>query len=104
MPGLTDLNLAAPRACRPRRPGKSVNMNDQDILTRIQALVEQEDTLREQGDAALNPEDRERLQSVERDLDQCWDLLRQRRAKRAVGEDPDEASPRPEELVERYVQ
>ena len=79
-------------------------MDDQDILKRIRALVEQEDLLREQGEAALDPGDRDRLQSVERDLDQCWDLLRQRRAKRAVGEDPDGVGARPEELVERYVQ
>lgn len=79
-------------------------MNDQDILTRIRELVAREDTLREQGDAALDPGDRERLQAVERDLDQCWDLLRRRRAKRAVGQDPSEAEPRPEEVVERYVQ
>lgn len=88
----------------PGRPGKARRMDDRDILKRIRALVEQEDLLREQGEAALDPGDRERLQSVERDLDQCWDLLRQRRAKRAVGEDPDEAGARPEEQVERYVQ
>lgn len=79
-------------------------MDDQDILNRIRGLVEQEDALRERGEAALDPGDRDRLQAVERDLDQCWDLLRRRRAKRDAGEDPSHVEPRPEELVERYVQ
>ncbi|HWH32533.1 MAG TPA: DUF2630 family protein [Egibacteraceae bacterium] len=79
-------------------------MDDREILSRIHELVEREEALREQGEAALDPKDRERLAALERDLDQCWDLLRQRRAKRGAGQDPGEAEARPEELVERYVQ
>jgi hypothetical protein len=41
---------------------------------------------------------------VEVALDQCWDLLRQRRARRSAGQDPDEATVRPEEVIERYKQ
>lgn len=79
-------------------------MDDQDILSRIRTLVEQEDILRERGDAALDPDDRTRLQSVERDLDQCWDLLRQRRARRSQGLDPDDAEVRSTDTVEHYRQ
>lgn len=84
--------------------GQAGRMNDQNILTQIRTLVAREDQLRDHGEAALDPDDRARLADVEHELDQCWDLLRQRRAKRDAGEDPAEARPRPEEVVERYVQ
>jgi hypothetical protein len=77
--------------------------NDQ-ILDTIGDLVAEERTLREQSSAqsGLPAPDRERLRSVEVQLDQCWDLLRQRRAKTEFGENPDEASVRPVGEVEGY--
>ena len=78
-------------------------MNDQDILTRIQALVEEEHTLREVPGDGLVP-DTARLTQVEESLDQCWDLLRQRRAKSESGEDPNDAEARPVSEVEGYKQ
>lgn len=77
-------------------------MNDQDILTHIQALVEEEHSLRE-GSEGGQP-DPARLKYVEESLDQCWDLLRQRRAKKDSGENPDEAEARPISEVEGYRQ
>jgi hypothetical protein len=84
-------------------------MDNQDILQRIQALVDEEHRLRGPGDeaedAASGPEDRlARLRHVEEALDQCWDLLRQRRAKAKASEDPDEAEVRPVNEVEGYRQ
>ena len=61
-------------------------MSDDSILRRITALAEQEHRIRESG--ALAPTDTERLRQVEIQFDQCWDLLRQRRAKREFGNDP----------------
>jgi hypothetical protein len=81
-------------------------MDEQDILQRIQALVDEERNLREQAETAKpgpdHAPDHSRLQRIEQDLDQCWDLLRQRRAKREYGENPDEAEPRPVRQVENY--
>lgn len=77
-------------------------MNDQDILTHIQALVEEEHSLREGSGSGQAP-DPARLKYVEESLDQCWDLLRQRRAKREFGEDPDEAEVRDAKTVEGYI-
>lgn len=81
-------------------------MDEQDILQRIQGLVEEERELREKAEsAAPGPEhapDRTRLQRIEEDLDQCWDLLRQRRAKKQYGENPDEAQVRPVKQVADY--
>ncbi|CAH0272907.1 hypothetical protein SRABI83_03699 [Arthrobacter sp. Bi83] len=86
-------------------------MDNQDILQRIQSLVDEEHRLREVGEghasdgASPEPEDRlARLRQVEEALDQCWDLLRQRRAKAKAGEDPDEADVRPASEVEGYRQ
>jgi hypothetical protein len=78
-------------------------MDDKDILSRIHALVDEEHKLRE-STADHGEEERARVAALERDLDQCWDLLRQRRAKRQYGNDPDEASARPEPEVENYLQ
>jgi hypothetical protein len=72
-------------------------MNDQSILARINGLIDEEHRLRDQGAA-----DPQRLQHVEQELDQCWDLLRQRRAKREFGKDPDNAQPRDVGTVENY--
>ena len=77
-------------------------MDETDILNRIHALVDEEHKLR---DSAEHTDDtRARMSKLEADLDQCWDLLRQRRAKRQYGEDPEEAEPRPEPQVESYLQ
>jgi hypothetical protein len=81
-------------------------MQDSEILGRINTLVEEEHTLRErlqQGDLAAE-EEHQRLRTLEEALDQCWDLLRQRRARRDAGEDPDAASSRPSGEVEGYLQ
>ena len=84
-------------------------MDDQSLLARIEALVHEEHVLQEQerGDAvreeALDSE-RRRLDSVSVELDQCWDLLRQRRARRDAGQDPDEAEVRDRDTVEKYWQ
>ena len=75
---------------------------DKTVLERIQDLVDEEHQLYEQGD--MDDEVRRKLADVEVELDQCWDLLRQRRAKREFGEDPSQARVRPEEVVENYEQ
>ena len=75
-------------------------MEDAEILQFIQNLVEEEHILRSEDDAV----DRERLGSIEKMLDQCWDLLRQRRAHREFGDDPDDALTRDERTVEGYQQ
>ena len=77
-------------------------MDEKDILSRISDLVDEEHKLRESGEHT--EEQRSRITGLEAQLDQCWDLLRQRRAKRQYGEDPDEAQPRPEPQVESYLQ
>jgi hypothetical protein len=80
-------------------------MDETEIVRRISALVEDEHAL-ERDHAGTAPSDEEvrRLQEIEVALDQCWDLLRQRRARRNAGEDPDGAQVRPEGMVEGYQQ
>ncbi len=84
-------------------------MSDESIAARIERLVTEEKELRgrEQNDRddedALET-DRERLQAVEVELDRCWDLLRQRRAKEEFDQDPDEAETRSAGTVENYEQ
>ena len=77
-------------------------MDEKDILTRIHALVDEEHGLREGTDHS--DDQRARMQELEVQLDQCWDLLRQWRAKRQYGEDPDDAEARPASEVEGYLQ
>jgi hypothetical protein len=81
-------------------------MDDKEIMTRISGLIETEHELRGQlAEGKLSSEqERERLRSAEEALDQCWDLLRQRRARRQYGENPDEAAVRPAPEVEGYQQ
>lgn len=80
-------------------------MNDAEIVEQIDQLVSQEHDLeRKHADEGLSEADRERLQQIEVRLDQCWDLLRQRRARRDAGQDPGEARERPAEVVEHYQQ
>jgi hypothetical protein len=79
-------------------------MDQEQILARITAMVDDEKRLRAslasgEIDGAT---EQVRLAAVERELDQCWDLLRQRRAKTEFGENPDEARARPESQVEGY--
>ena len=84
-------------------------MSDESIRDRIEQLVSEEHSLtsREQSDAK-SPEaledDRRRLEEVSIELDRCWDLLRQRRARRDAGQNPDEAHTRDADTVERYWQ
>ena len=73
-------------------------MADEDIMTRISALVDEEHQLRSGAGT-----DSQRLGELETQLDQCWDLLRQRRAKREFGESESEAQVRPPETVEKYL-
>lgn len=75
---------------------------DQPVLAYIQKLVEEEHRLYGQGAGGkTNPR---RLEKIQIELDQCWDLLRQRRALRRAGQDADEAEVRPPEVVENYEQ
>ena len=80
-------------------------MNDEQIHGRIEQLVAEEHELwkREEGGEAQDA-DRRRLEQLKVTLDQCWDLLRQRRALDEAGLDPDTASVRDETVVERYQQ
>jgi hypothetical protein len=80
-------------------------MEDAEVIRRIGALVDEEHSL-ERTVGADGPDDETatRLRDLEVALDQCWDLLRQRRARREMGDDPDEAKVRPPEIVERYQQ
>ena len=79
---------------------------DSDIRTRISSLIDEEHRLRDALGAGeiTADEEHERLKAVEVELDQCWDLLRQRRARREFGEDPEEAQLRPAGEVEGYMQ
>ena len=77
-----------------------MHTSDERVLQRIQALVDEEHRLL--GSHELPAPERGRLEDVRVELDQCWDLLSQRRAKREFGDDPDEAEVRPPEVVEGY--
>jgi hypothetical protein len=82
-------------------------MGDEGIAARIDRLVSEEHELRnrEQSDTDEGREaDAQRLRAIEVELDVCWDLLRQRRAARGAGEDPDRAKARDPNTVERYWQ
>ena len=80
-------------------------MDDADIVARINRLADEEHELeRSHTSGGLSEEERSRLDHLEVALDQCWDLLRQRRARRKAGLDPDEAEVRSESVVEHYQQ
>jgi len=84
-------------------------MSDDTIARRIESLVEEEQSLRgreqtDAGNAEQFDEDRRRLDQIAVDLDRCWDLLRQRRALRGAGQNPDDAEVRDADTVERYLQ
>ncbi|MFD1937266.1 MULTISPECIES: DUF2630 family protein [Nonomuraea] len=81
-------------------------MQDNEILSRISSLVSEEHELRSRlaSGEVTTDEENARVKELEVSLDQCWDLLRQRRARRGVGDDPDYAAPRPANEVENYQQ
>jgi hypothetical protein len=80
-------------------------MDDAEIVKRIDALVDEEHHLEAAHEGeGISVEDRDRLKNIEVQLDQCWDLLRQRRARRHAGQDPDEAKGRAADVVEGYRQ
>jgi hypothetical protein len=81
-------------------------MDDKAVLSRINELVTEEEHLLESSRAGEGLSDAEdaRLKAVEVALDQCWDLLRQRRARRHAGQDPDAAHVRDATTVEGYKQ
>jgi hypothetical protein len=80
-------------------------VNDNSILDHIHDLVAEERQLRDSGRGrGLSADERRRLESLEQQLDQAWDLLRQRRAREELGEDPDSARERSVNEVEGYLQ
>ena len=84
-------------------------MTDESIANRIEALVAEEHELRQREESDSTAADRleadqHRLRAVEVELDRCWDLLRQRRALRRAGGDPEDAHVRDADTVERYLQ
>jgi Protein of unknown function (DUF2630) len=80
-------------------------LDDQEIVSRINKLMDEEHQLeRTHVGKGLSPDESDRLRSLEVQLDQCWDLLRQRRARREYGQNPDDASVRDPNTVERYQQ
>jgi hypothetical protein len=76
--------------------------NDQSVLSHIDALVKEEERL--YGKNEVSEQDRQRLGELKVQLDQCWDLLRQRRALREFGENPEKAKVRAAKVVENYEQ
>ena len=81
-------------------------MDDKEILAHIDDLIQTEHELRERLAAGQlsSPREREQLKAAEEALDQCWDLLRQRRARSEFGENPNEANARPVGEVGGYMQ
>ena len=79
-------------------------VSDEDIQARIKGLIEQEHELRQRlGAGEITSEvEHADLTRIEVELDQCWDLLRQRRARREFGQDPDDAAVRDAGTVEHY--
>jgi hypothetical protein len=81
-------------------------MADGPIIERINQLAHEEEQLwqRASDGGGLTTDDQQRLKVLGVELDQCYDLLRQRQARREFGQDPDEAEARPAEIVENYRQ
>ena len=81
-------------------------MADGPIIDRINQLAHEEEELwrRASDGGGLTTDDQHRLKTLGVELDRCYDLLRQRQARREFGQDPDEAEARPAEVVERYRQ
>jgi hypothetical protein len=79
-------------------------MADEDVIGSINQLATEEHELfQKEARGEANDADRARLKDLQVSLDQCWDLLHQRRARRAAGQNPEEAEVRPESVVEGYV-
>lgn len=78
-------------------------MDDKSVLAHIHELVDEEKQLRA-AHQGLSSDGRRRLEAIEIELDRCWDLLRQRRAREEFGEDPDTAEQRTVNEVEGYLQ
>ena len=80
-------------------------MTEKDIIGNIDRLIAEEHELREKATGSgLEDADRARVRQIEEQLDQCWDLLRQRRARREFGENENDAEARPVNEVEHYQQ
>jgi alkylation response protein AidB-like acyl-CoA dehydrogenase len=81
-------------------------MTDEELFARIGELVDEEHQLERSAAPGrpLGEDEAQRLADLEVALDQCWDLLRQRRARRNAGQDPDAAHVRPADVVEGYQQ
>jgi len=79
---------------------------DEQISERIEALVKEEHELLDRGgsEGGLGEAEHARLEEIRVELDRYWDLLRQRRARRRAGQDPEGASPRDADTVEHYLQ
>ena len=78
----------------------TLHTTDKNVLGHIEELVTEEKKLYAQGE--MSDAERERLGKINVELDRCWDLLRQRRALREYGRNPDEAEVRPAKVVENY--
>jgi len=76
--------------------------SDETVLGKIEKLVHEEQHL--YGQPTLADHDQVRLEQIKIELDQCWDLLRQRRARREFGQNPHDAQVRPAAVVEKYEQ
>ena len=82
-------------------------MNDEEIIHRIGQLADEERELEEshaRSSEGLTADEKRRLDELQVTLDQLWDVLRQRRALRRAGRDPDRAAERPASTVEHYQQ
>jgi hypothetical protein len=90
---------------RTSSPCDDSSMADEQIHNRIEELVaEEHDLYSRVGESGLSANQKNRLESIRVSLDQCWDLLRQHRAMRESGQNPDAARVRDPEVVERYEQ
>jgi hypothetical protein len=79
-------------------------VDDQEVIDRINQLAgEEHELFQKESRGEASEADQHRLRRLEVSLDQCWDLLHQRRARRAAGSNPDEATVRDEKTVEGYV-
>jgi hypothetical protein len=79
-------------------------MEDTRVMGKIDELAREEHALFEkESKGTASDADRARLKHLQVTLDQCWDLLRQRRARRAAGQDPNDAKVRDEKIVENYI-
>jgi len=79
-------------------------MDDKEILAQINKLAEKEKQLfKKEADQGASDDERAQLRRIEVTLDQCWDLLHQRRARRSAGLDPDAAAVRDPDTVEKYM-